>query len=70
MIKRSDHVMYSEQTMMAPPAAPILGDADPTVSFVTHFMPDISMSSNWIEGKGILYSSPTEDGRWTSGEHL
>ena len=30
-------MMYSEHMMMAPPAAPILQEADPTVSFVSHF---------------------------------
>ena len=37
MRKRSDHVMYSEHTMMAPPAAPILQEADPMVSFLGIF---------------------------------
>ena len=60
MIKRSDHVMY-QHTMMAPPAAPILREADPTVSFVTCFFPQtsksygINLTSKQLRMKIILF---------------
>ena len=37
-------MVYNEHTMMHTPAAPILQEADPMVSFFSHFLSQVSLS--------------------------